>query len=161
MGYRAHGSVDQSSSVVVTLDIDLALDLWSSSVGDVDDGVLHEILYAGVGVGVLLLSRVADGDFFRHQFPQRVIDWKVPVVYRGGDDESVAIKHHLHRIALHAHVGLERQFAELGDTHNHQQVAVEHVDVVAVGLQEVGLVDAILLVVGLGVLTFVASVVGV
>ena len=147
--------------MVVTLDVDLALDLWSSPVGDVDDGVLHEILYAGVSVGVLLLSRIFDGDLFRHQLPQRVIGFQAPVVYRRGDDKSVAIKHHLHRIALHTHVGLERQFTKLGDTHNHQQVAVEHVDVVTVGLQEVGLVDAILLVVGLGVLALTASVVGV
>ena len=159
MGHRADGAVDQSCSVVVALDVDLALDLGLASVTDVDYGVLDEILHARVGVGVLLLlAGVADRDLLGHERPEGVVGFEVPVVDVRCDHQTVAVEHHLHRVALDAHVRFEREFAELRHPHDHQQVSVEHVDVKAVGLEEVRLVDAFLLIVGLGVLALAARV---
>ena len=101
MRYRANRAVHHSGGVVIALDILLPLNAGSGAVGDVDDCVLHEVLDSHVSVRVVLLTLLrGDRDFLGHDIPELAVVGQAPVVYRGGDDQSVAINHHLGGISL-------------------------------------------------------------
>jgi hypothetical protein len=63
-----------------------------------------------------------------------------------------AVEQHLPRVALDLRDALARELAELRHAHDVEAVSVERIDVIAVGLDEVGLVDTLLLVVRAGVI---------
>ncbi len=80
------------------------------------------------------------------------------MVDRGCYHQSVPLQHHLHRVSLNADVGLECELTKLGHSHDDQKVAVQHVDVIPVRLQEVSLVNTLLLVVSSGELALTSGV---
>jgi hypothetical protein len=122
-----------------------------SAVGDVVDRDLgHRAHAPHVPALGLLEQLVAQRMSFREIFR--------PDVREHDQLVGVAVHQHLSGLPLDLGHRLRYQIAKLGYAEDVEAIAVEHVDVVAVGLDEVGLVDALFLVVGAGVvLAFLAA----
>ena len=144
VGGEANRAVDHAGGLVVALEEELAFEGRCGAVGDIQDGQLGDegdapvpatiTLAADQGAQGMLCGQVTDVDLREHH---RAL--------------GVAVDQHLPRRTLELILGLGNQVTELGHAEDVQAIAVERVDVVAVGLDEVGFVDPGLLVVGAGV----------
>ncbi len=140
MRHGTDATVDLACGGIPALDVQFALNLRRGAVVHVEDGELGQ----GGGAPRAVVAAPA------HGLGQRICASQVPRGHGRDDHEPVAVEQHRLRRALDGHVGHQVEVAELGHGDDVERLPVEVVDVMAVGLDEICFVHALLLVVGAG-----------
>ena len=138
MGNGPHRCIDFPGGDVTAFDKQFTFDVRLTPIGNVKHGELGEA--AGSPRVVIPIPT--------HGFDHRVIGLDAPWTHSGNHDELITIKHHGHGRARQGDVGNGGNFAKFRHTENMEMVFLEVVNVVAVGLQEIGLINAGFLIVG-------------
>ncbi len=138
MGNGPHRCIDFPGGDVTAFDKQFTFDVRLTSVGDVKHRKFGEA--AGSPRVVTLIPP--------HGFDHRMVGLDSPWTHSGNHDELIAIKHHGHGRPRQGDVGNSLNFAKFRYTKDMEMVFLEVIDVVAVGLQEIGFVNTGFLVVG-------------
>ena len=134
-------TVDFPSRDVRAFDEEFPIDLRLTSVGDVNHGEFGEAVASPHVVFVVPPHRIS----------HRVVVADGPRVHRGNDHQLVAVQHHGHGRAVgERHAGSGFNGTKFWNANDVEVLPLEVVDVIAVGLDEIGLVNTGFLVVGAG-----------
>ena len=138
MRHGPHRSIDFTCCDVTPFDEQFSFNVRLASVGDIKHGEFGE----AAGAPRLVISIPT------HGVNNGVIPVNGPRTHSGNDDELVAIKHHGHRRTRQRNVGRSLKFPKLRHAENMEVGSLDVVDVIAVGFQEISLVDTGFLIVG-------------
>ena len=138
MGDGSNRPADLACRNVRPFDEEFPFNVWGASVRDIKDRELGQTARAPRTIGVLPT----------HGVNHRMVWRNGPGIQRRNDHELIAVKHH--RYGGSRKGGVVRLFnrSKFWHAEDVEVAALQVVDVVPVGLQEIGLIDARFLVVG-------------